>query len=229
MENNKSPRSILFFDLDGTLLDTSADIRACLANALSSNGFDTNSQTMDSLKIGPPLREMIKTLYPNADEGDLQKVVQTFRRLYDTSDYPQTVAYPGMDKLLAELAVVSDLYVATNKVYLPSLRLIQKFDWTPFFVDLLSPDRFGQTLQTKNELIEQVLNEYDGCRKDCVLIGDHPSDVAVAHATHISSVAVTWGYAPTDLLEKANPHALVSSAESLLNWIRSFLGRQGHE
>jgi len=229
MEKSKKTPSLLFFDLDGTLLDTSADIRACLSQALVSNGFELSNPSLDSLKIGPPLIVMLQTLYPDALETKLQKVIQSFRMLYDSSDYPLTVAYPGIEDLLPPLLSLSKLYVATNKVYLPTERLIRKFGWESLFVDLLSPDRFGTTLQTKTNLIEQILNNQNVQRENCALIGDHPSDIAVARSTNISSIAVSWGYSSVEQLEEAKPDLLVSSADSLRRWIHSFVMRQNYD
>ncbi len=218
MKVHEHPRLKVFFDLDGTLLDTVADIKDCLKKALDAHEFPL-CEELSTLPIGPPLDALLHTLYPTASEAARRMVIQTFRELYDTSDYPQTTPYPGISDLLAELALSSDLYIATNKVFLPTQRLVQKFGWGSFFVDVLAPDRFGPPSLSKTELIQRVLRDHELLQSPCVLIGDHASDILTATATHLLSVAVTWGYDSLDHLKAAKPDVLVENTEALRSWI----------
>lgn len=218
---NNLQRLNLFFDLDGTLLDTLPDIRACLVEALTIHHLNTD-QIDTLIQVGPPLDVMLQSICPQATESTRQRVIHTFRELYDTSGYSRTVVYDGINDLIAQLASVGNLYVATNKVYLPTQRLIQKFGWKSFFKDILSPDRFEGKKYTKSALIQNVLlHEAMKCEWS-VLIGDHPSDVYSAREAHISSVAVTWGYTPLETLKDACPDAVVETVDELQAWIYSF-------
>lgn len=220
MKNHDRRWQKLFFDLDGTLLDTAADIKDCLEKALATHAFPI-SEEQRTLPIGPPLDVLLHNLYPTASETERERVIQTFRGLYDTSDYPQTVPYPGISDLLAELALSCDLYIATNKVYLPTQRLVKKFGWGSFFVEVLTPDRFGQPCLSKTELIQRVLKDQEALQNPSVLIGDYASDVLTAHATQLSSVAVTWGYDSLDHLKAAKPDTIVETTDALHSWIRA--------
>ena len=78
--NCKSVTSLpeaIFFDLDGTLVDSAPDIRACLFEAFLEQGINTDGLS-ERFRIGPPLDIMIRSclLYtsPSPRDGLLSRM-----------------------------------------------------------------------------------------------------------------------------------------------------------
>ena len=207
----------LFFDLDGTLADTEPDILFCLKETFQENKILWDES---KIRIGKPLSEMLKIAYPNLTDSDIQKIIVEFRALYNVSSYPETKLYDGMFETLSELRRRSiTLFVATNKVMLPTRRLLEKFQIASFFDEVLTPDCFaGETLR-KCETMSRTLEKYKLLPEESALIGDHTDDIHAARAAGIRSIAATWGYDAKECLAVARPDVFVQSPKMILHCV----------
>jgi phosphoglycolate phosphatase-like HAD superfamily hydrolase len=209
----------VFFDLDGTLVDSAPDIRACLFDALFEHNVKADGMS-ERFRIGPPLDMMIRTMVPGLSEERLISVMASFRRRYDQSDYLLTVPYEGVEPILSELASLGiPLYVATNKPFFASTRIIKKMGWS-FFEAILSPDAFGGERLKKVQLLQRIACERGYCSRRCLMVGDLPEDVDAAREAGFGSVAVTWGYGDVEVLSRCAADWLVSEPAEI-----SMIGR----
>ncbi len=104
-----------FFDLDGTLARTGEDIILAWKGAIRAVGRDL-SHFDEVFKIGPTLEQMVYALYDDATPELVEDLMARFKPLYDESGFPNTVAYPGVPELLAEIhAAGGKAYIVTNK------------------------------------------------------------------------------------------------------------------
>ena len=204
----------VFFDLDGTLVDSAPDIRICLFDALREQGLDADGLS-ERFRIGPPLDIMLRAMIPGLSEEQLASVVTAFRRRYDQSDYPLTVPFEGIDLLLSELASAGvPLYVATNKPVFASTRIVNKQGWH-CFDSILSPDSFPGERLTKASLLLRAARERGYCHEKCLMVGDLPEDVDAAREAGFASVAVLWGYGDVVALSQCGADWVVSHSSEL--------------
>ncbi len=209
------PPAPLFFDLDGTLLDTVGDVTADMMATLRELGLDAE-QYLRRFRIGPPLRQALFEVYPEMTNDLLEEFIRRFRKRYDTSGYPATRPYPGIDELLRLAAGAGHpLFIVTFKRWLPTARLLKKFGWTDLFAEVFAVDRFAPEIPVmlKPEMIARSGADTGGA----VLIGDAPTDLDAAHEAGLSAVAVTWGYSPEEeLLARLGPgDSIVRRVEEL--------------
>ncbi|MBR2584865.1 MAG: HAD family hydrolase [Thermoguttaceae bacterium] len=198
------PPAPLFFDLDGTLLDTVDDVTADMMATLRELGLDAERYRR-RFRFGPPLREALFEVYPEMNNDLLEEFVRRFRERYNTSDYPLTRPYPGIDELLHRAAGAGcPLFIVTFKRQIPTARLIKKFGWTDLFAEIFTVDRFAPDIPVmlKPEMIARSGVDTRGAR----LIGDAPTDLDAAHEAHLAAAAVTWGYSTEEeLLARLGP------------------------
>lgn len=201
----------LFFDFDGTLLDTQADVCADMRATLLALGLEPD-RFFAEFRIGPPLHQVLRDIYPELAAGAAERFIEEFRVRYDSSDYPTTRPYPGIESLLTEAAAEGKkLYIATNKRYAPTERLLRKFGWTSLFTDVFAVDKFPGSPMAKVEMLRR-----GGVpTASAVMIGDAATDVFAGKAAGFHTVAVTWGYDSAEQLAAAAPDHLVSTAEEL--------------
>ena len=129
-----------FFDLDGTTLDTYGDLRSCMKAALQKYTPDVDRFDTDFV-IGPPLQMSVKMFLPSADEKTIDSICREFKVQYDTSDYPDTKMYPGIESLFDRLFKGGKrIYIATNKRRVPTMRLLDKFGMRDKIVEVVTPD-----------------------------------------------------------------------------------------
>jgi phosphoglycolate phosphatase len=204
----------IFFDLDGTLVDSAPDIQACLFDALREQGMDTTN-LLERFRIGPPLDRMIQAMVPDLSEAQRVAVVTGFRSRYDQSDYPLTVPYEGIAPLLSELASTGiPLFVATNKPFFASTRIVNKQGWHCFDA-ILSPDSFSGERLAKASLLMRTAQARGYCPEKCLMIGDLPEDVEAARKAGFKCVAVLWGYGDGVALSQCGADWVMSDPSEL--------------
>ena len=201
-----------FFDLDGTTLDTYGDLRSCMKAALQKYTPDVDRFETDFV-IGPPLQMSVKMFLPDADEKTIDNICREFKTQYDTSDYPETKMYPGIEDLINRLYKAGKrIYIVTNKRRVPTFRLLDKFGLRDKVVEVVTPDSRPDGY-TKTEMLQTLLYKYSVNPDKAVMTGDMTSDVMSGKAAGVHTIAVTWGYGSEEALKESQPDKVISSVD----------------
>ena len=214
-------KKLFFFDLDGTLADTDADIRGAWKAALADLGIVCENFDRDFI-AGPPLEEMAFKLIPDCTNEIALAIREGFGRHYDHDGFPETREYPGiMDAVRALKAKGARVFIATNKRWLGAKAMAEKFGWLEVFEglytgDMHKDDPIGKL--KKDALLALAMKEIGVAAGDCVMVGDTISDFTAAAANGMESIGVTWGYGTPEELSKAS--RIVNTANELLDILR---------
>lgn len=185
----------LIFDLDGTLIDSAPSILHCFGLAFSSTNTPLAAPLTQDV-IGPPLMETLKRLSGSEDTTLLNTLVAAFKQHYDTTGFQQSVVFEGVASMLQQLQAQGyHLYIATNKRYLPTEKIMAHLGWDGLFMGVYALDYFQPALKSKAEMIGQVVAEHGLSVADCLYIGDRLEDGQSADANQMDFVLVSWGYA----------------------------------
>ncbi len=202
------------FDLDGTLLDTIPDIAACMKSALEDNNLPTGRFDTEFV-IGPPLGIAVKDFLPAIEPEIVDRVIDRFRVLYDSSSYPLTKPYADIESLLSQLHDQNNrLFIATNKRKFPTVRLIEKMGWTSLFTDIITID-FSPSGIPKSEMLIHLCKKWNITPSTAAMIGDTSSDIDAGHTAGFNTIAVTWGYGDYKKLVDSVPDKIVNSAREI--------------
>lgn len=210
-------KKIYFFDLDGTLADTDADIRGAWKTALADLGIVCENFDRDFI-AGPPLEEMAFKLIPGCTNEIALGIREGFGRHYDNDGFPETHEYPGvMDAVRTLKSRGARVFIATNKRWLGAKAMAEKFGWMDVFEglytgDMHKDDAIGKL--KKDALLTLAMKEIGATSPDCAMVGDTISDFAAASANGMESIGVTWGYGTPEELSRASH--VVSSPDELL-------------
>jgi phosphoglycolate phosphatase len=119
----------LIFDLDGTLIDSSASILAGFAAALDDLKI-APKLPLTATVIGPPLHETLANLTGSSDAGLIDSLTSSFKNYYDTEGYKATTVFSGVDEMLKQMhAAGAALHIATNKRLLPTHLILKHLGW----------------------------------------------------------------------------------------------------
>lgn len=210
----------VFFDLDGTLLDTQADIRNCMMCALRENGGDEEA-FFKIFHVGPPLTDTVRQCLPSGQADLVPGIIDRFRDLYDHCGFPFTKPYSGIDALLRLLKGSGfRLFIATNKRLVPTRLLLRKLAWETLFTDVFTIDLLPGEILTKKGMLLYGLKKWGGSPSESVMVGDTPGDVRGGKEAGFSTIGVSWGYEKVQILREANPDYIVSDSVGL----ESFFG-----
>ncbi|MDA7423118.1 HAD-IA family hydrolase [Thalassococcus lentus] len=208
---------LAIFDVDGTLVDSQADILASMDAAFALAGRAL-PQRRDILGIvGLSLPQAMARLAPDAAPSDLDAMVEAYKTRYAdlrmASGSKSAPLYPGMGALLDRLSKQDDLLmgVATGKSRRGLNALIDSLGLRGCFVTTQVAD--DHPSKPHPSMVLTALAEAGVDAVDAVMIGDTSFDLEMAASAKVRAIAVDWGYHPIERLQGASH--IVSSAESL--------------
>jgi len=113
------------FDLDGTLIDSSASILVGFTATLLAHKIEPK-QALTAAIIGPPLRETLSIISGIDAPCVLDALTRSFMDYYDTEGYRASSAFPGIEAMLhlAHLKGLA-LHLATNKRLIPTKLILE--------------------------------------------------------------------------------------------------------
>lgn len=212
-------KKLLIFDLDGTLVNTLADLNKATNVGLTKYGYPTRTLEQTRTDIGNGVKVLIERSIPGGKSNkDYQDVFITFRDYYIHHLYDATIPYENVKNTLQILkkkgyllAVVSNKFnEGANEVvthFYPNL-----FDYIQGSVDYLNN-------KPSSDLVNKVLNELNVSNKDSLYIGDTEVDYQTAVNSNMDVVLVSYGYRSIDQLKERikNPPMIISSIDGLID------------
>lgn len=207
----------IFWDLDGTLTDSSEGITKCAALALEHYGKTGYEKEQLLCFIGPPLRDTFPAFGIPKDE--VENAIKIFRGRYTTVGKFENTPYDGIKELLLRLkAEGHQLFVATSKPEDTAKQILDKFDLTKYFEEICGATNDG-TRDSKESVIAYLLDKI-GSVDDVLMVGDTDFDVLGAAAHGIKTVGVAWGFGDNESMLKAGAIAVAKDMEQLYQLVK---------
>lgn len=206
--------AVLFFDLDGTLIDSAIGITRCVAYALE--GLGEPVPPLDQLHgwIGPPLRDSFGPLLKDAERTE--RAVELYRERFESEGWREHAIYPDIGEVVENLAAAGHrLAVVTAKNEPHARRIVEHLPFGTCFEDIIGATVDG-SLSHKTELIAEALRRLDVPAADCWMIGDRWMDLHGANANGVAAVAVSWGFGDAAEFAAYAPRHVARSPGELL-------------
>lgn len=207
------------FDLDGTLIDSRADLASSVNHVLRTMRLPEQDPETLYGYVGEGARVLVeRALGPERcarfDEG-----VALFMEYYGEHLLDASVPYAGMVELLdAAAARGIALSVLTNKPIALTHAILDGLALTPRFVGVIGGDSLPVRKPDPAGL-DHLRGLTGTPREQTLLVGDSGIDLATARAGGVSFCGVAWGLAPEALLAAA-PERIVRDAAELLTVIQ---------
>ena len=194
--------SIVGFDLDGTLLDTSGDLGAAVNHALAQAGREPVPHAAVSGLIGGGAKSMLEralTLTGSTEGIDQDALFTQLLAYYEANIAVHTALYPGAAAMLDALAERSiKLAVVTNKREPMARKLFDTLGLTSRFACLIGAGRYP--LKPAPDALQAMVAQLGGGA--AAFVGDTTFDIRAARNAGMPSVAVSFGFcdaAPEEL------------------------------
>lgn len=212
-------KKLVIFDLDGTLLNTIADLAQSTNHALSMIGYPTHEESAYNFMVGNGINKLFERALPEGEksEENVLHVRKEFIPYYDVHNADKSRPYPGIPELLEQLqlqglqiAVASNKYqAATQKLiahYFPGIRFIAVFG-----------QREGVNVKPDPTIVEDILTIAKVNKEEVLYVGDSGVDMQTAINAGVTSCGVTWGFRPRTELEEFRPDYIVDKAEDIID------------
>lgn len=211
-------KSLVIFDLDGTLLNTIHDLADATNHALTQLGYPTHPVTSYNRMVGNGVTKLLERALP--DEARSTRKVEAMRShftaYYNEHLCDNTEPYPGIPELLRELRDRQvNIAVASNKYQAAVTELIEHF-----FGDMtwatIRGHREGVPVKPDPSIVFGVLTDCPTPKADVLYVGDSGVDMETARRACVTSCGVTWGFRTRRELVESFANHIVTTPDDIL-------------
>ncbi len=214
-------KKLVIFDLDGTLLDTIADLAESANYALKQLDYPTHPVDAIRTFVGNGINKLLERALPAHEqtEENIMRMRSHFVPYYDIHNADLSTPYPGIVSLLEDLQAKGILIaVASNKYQKATVKLVKQYFPNIDFVEILG-QREGINVKPDPSIVFDILQKANLSKENVLYVGDSGVDMQTAINAGVDAVGVTWGFRPRAELESFRPMGLIDKAEDLLEFI----------
>jgi phosphoglycolate phosphatase len=205
---------LVILDWDGTLMDSVDRIVFSMQASAKVFSFEPPSYEQAKQIIGLSLPKAIQTLFPNADEKEVQLLTAEYKHQYVAINTTPTPLFENALELLVNLRQENKLLaVATGKGRTGLQRVWQDTDTEHFFHASRCADE--SISKPDPDMINSLLKELNIQKHEAVMIGDTSFDLEMAQRAGVDSIGVTYGVHDDTILARYQPKHIVDSVTEL--------------
>ena len=210
--------STYIFDLDGTLLDTLADLAAAVNYALRQHGMPEH--TIDDVRrfVGNGVRKLMERAIPDGEKNpDFEATFATFREYYMHHSLDTTRPYPGIIETLEALKEQGcRLAVVSNKMMAATQELCRHFFAETIEVAIGENEAAGIRKKPAPDTVFEALRQLGEEKDSAVYVGDSDVDLETANNSGLPCISVLWGFRDRDFLIQHGAKTFISAPSELL-------------
>lgn len=216
---------LVIFDLDGTLLNTIADLATATNYALQNCGYPTHALDRYPYMVGNGVTRLLERAMPETTRTDenVAQMRKYFMEYYGANLTQYTAPYQGIEQLLTELRTRGiNVAVASNKYQAAVDRLIRHFfptiEWAA-----IEGQKDNVPVKPDPSIVFEILGKCPTPKSQVLYVGDSGVDMDTARRACVTSVGVTWGFRPESELREHYAEHLANSTADVLRYALEML------
>jgi phosphoglycolate phosphatase len=212
--------STCFFDLDGTLTDSSEGITNGIRHMLEHVGIPVTDKGKLTDWIGPPLAEKLAEDFGIIGKQAME-AVGVFRTYYTQQGYRENRVYDRIIPLLERLSRAGlDLVIATSKPDDHAMMVLDHFELAGHFSSVYANSSDNQR-PTKADVIRHAIDSHglEHNRDRVIMVGDRHHDICGARQNGIDALGVLYGFSAEGELHNCKATALVPDPDAIGNFL----------
>lgn len=215
---------LVIFDVDGTLVDSQAEIMAAMTMAFASEGIAMPERQAVLSIVGLSLAEAFAVLCPTVTGDQQARLVAAYKdafRHLRQDNQEMGPLFPGAREAIAALQAQDHtlLAVATGKSRRGLDKVLERHGLTGVFHSEQVADHHPS--KPNPSMILTALNETGILPSRAVMLGDTTYDMDMARAAGIKKIGVTWGYHAAEALQ---PDAMIETFAALGRAVDELIG-----
>ena len=212
--------TLMLFDLDGTLIDSGADLASSINLMLADLGRPALSEAKIGSFVGDGVRVLVHrsltATHPNhqpPDEALHSKGIALMHGHYADEMFKTTRLYPGVAETLTAFDNKRKAVVTSKEVRFTRM-ILERFNIAGCFDAIVGGDTTPARKPDPAPVLEAI-RQLRGSARESVMIGDSENDVIAGKRAGTSTCAVSYGFRSTDELRETEPDVLVERFDQL--------------
>ena len=206
------------FDLDGTLIDSEADLRAAVNRVFDEIGRRPITRNEVVMMVGdgvPKLVERALEATGGLPDDGTDDVVARFLEFYEGHATDLSQPFPGAQDILRELvAAGARIGLCTNKPEAPAHEILEFFGIAKYFGAVVGGDSLPGIRKPDPRHLAAVLEKLGTDPAHAVMVGDNANDIQTAQALGVPAIAVSFGY-PRGPIAALNADVVIDQFDDL--------------
>jgi len=209
------------FDLDGTLVDSIADIAAGLNAALAELGYPTHTVEAVRGMVGNGAATLCQRALPEGEREQWQRLLPVYLRHYDAACCGETHAYDGVCDLLRQLRSSGvKTAVLSNKDH-PQVVKVVDYALGKDCFDMIQGQTGDFPKKPAPQGLQRILEQLGVTPAETVYVGDSDVDILLGKAVGAVTVGTPWGMRSRQELEQAGADYIVENPAQIAEIIAS--------
>ena len=202
------------FDMDGTLLNTLADLTAAVNHTLARYGYPRRTIEQVRKGLGNGAVKLMAAMLPQGEETPgFADIMRDYRAWYQAHACVETCPYPGVPEMLKRLRQRGcKVAIVSNKPHGAACELAERF--------FPGVPTFGERPETPRkpapDMVFHALAALGAEKENAVYVGDSEVDVQTARNAGLPVIGVAWGFRGREALAAAGAETIVDTAAELL-------------
>jgi phosphoglycolate phosphatase len=217
----KTKVDLVVLDLDGTLIDATADLVESVNHTLTEFKRPTLPAELITSHVGHGVRNLLKQSIESTGspiDGEFDKALNFLLAHYYQNCLKQTFLYPGVLETLNALKAQGKIIsLCTNKSLRPSQKILEGFGISQFFTTVVAGNSFPEKKPHPMGL-EHILKQANTTADRAVMVGDSSVDIQVGKAAGFYTCGCSYGLRPIDEIKLAQPNLIVDRFDQLLEY-----------
>jgi phosphoglycolate phosphatase len=209
---------LVMFDMDGTLVDSCADLASALNLMLADDGLSPLTVEDVAGLLGDGRHVFVRKALDlrGGEHVDLEDAMRRMGRYYDRYMVEKTALYEGMDTVLAQLKKAGvKMGVITNKQQSAARVIVRKLGLENA-VDMTVGDDGVTPLKPAPDMLLNMMKHFGATPAESWMIGDNHTDIGAAKNAGVRSCFCDYGFG---VLDGIAPDARVATAAEILKVI----------
>jgi phosphoglycolate phosphatase len=227
---------LVLFDLDGTLIDSRADIAAAVNHARLGLGMPPLPVPVIETYVGDGVRLLLERALQTTDPTTVQRGLELWREHYLPHCLDETRLYPGIEAMLTSLIKAGvKLGIVSNKPVEPSERILAGLGIRAMFASVVGGDSTPsrkpdpgplrlaverawtgwQSSTSTSTSTKMASGHYGGNDVRVLMVGDSPNDIEGARRAGYASCGVLWGIGKPETIRAAAPDHLAATPDDV--------------
>ncbi|HJU07493.1 MAG TPA: HAD-IA family hydrolase [Rhodanobacteraceae bacterium] len=213
------PLDAMFFDLDGTLVDSAPDLHDALVALCAERGREPPPYEVSRAVTSRGARAIVSSGFGDLGPDAVDALLPRFIELYTDTRTARTHPFAGVEELLRKLESRGIKWgVVTNKAGFMTAPLMEQLGYAARAAAVVSGDTLPERKPHPAPLRLACWRALVDAKR-CVFVGDDPRDMEAGRAAGMYTVVAGWGYLDPEQAKHWGADAYADNAMQIASWL----------